>query len=127
MSKLDKLDELEKGATGGPWRWTFAAPAWILFSKSYRDPEHTWVLDGKHGGQDCNVEVRYRDREFIAHLRNNARALIEVAKIAKELCPELIGLLEDGEDRPDLQQYTNDIYDLGGALSRLEAGHVEKD
>lgn len=96
MTTLDKLDELEKGATGGPWEMD------IGDGESY-DPIFV----------KPDTDMTIHDMNLIDALRNNARALIDVARAA-DILEQYYGPHTDA----DLDRWKN----LREALSRLEGG-----
>lgn len=70
MKILDRLDELEKAATPGPWG-------------SDGDHINNWV-QASNGDYLCNMDYHLGDdADLIAESRNALRALIDVARAAE--------------------------------------------
>ena len=102
--KLDELKKLEAAATEGPW---FVSPN--------DAPEHygAAVVDTGRVSDDLHLNAEWNDANFIVAMRNNIRALIEVAEAARAY--QLThGPWRPSEDEPWKR--------LTSALSRLEGG-----
>jgi hypothetical protein len=76
MKTLDELDRLEKAATVAPWLWEHNA-AYLTGPQEDDGDYHGPIICGT---LDKKAKI---NAEFIQELRNQARALIEVARAAE--------------------------------------------
>ena len=92
MNVLDQLDELEREATDAPWTFVGGARRsdghpmeYVMRPHISKDPGEWWQTWGP-----C---IEHEDAALIALSRNHLRALIDVARAARELtdCPADIG------------------------------------
>jgi hypothetical protein len=89
MKILDRLDQLEKDATPGPWECggsTYREPEY--YAAEFSSPvEKIGVLESyDYEGYSSGIYIRERDSKLIQELRNRARELIEVARAAEIAC-----------------------------------------
>lgn len=112
MTILDILSELEAKASKGPWLYG-NEPRCLqqehVFFKTNEGGTRT-ICVATYNGEPFSTEMR-----FIASIRNNARALIDVAVLAKEA----IDSFDVHEEDMGLNRRA--IRELAAALSRLEA------
>jgi hypothetical protein len=93
MKTLDELDRLEKAATAGHWFYDHnGKPECELESLDDKDVPHgdIWFRD-EDGHRTAVAESIWwdgADGELIAAMRNNIRALIEVARAAENYFTE---------------------------------------
>lgn len=81
---LEKLEKLEKSATPGPWHSNSYSELFTYAYSSEHDPDPVVVCNVPCISGDTATTAGYADMAFIAAFRNNAKALIAIARAAKE-------------------------------------------